>query len=204
MVVLASVGSPLTVKNREDKLESEIIEKGKFYEVLYNLEKDMSRTEALAVVLEIRRQSYMMSDVVKFEYAEIASGSPQELKFQFKGLKSSGSPFIFTLAMAIGIILAAVTIAAVALIGFMALQGIWVIEAIAAPFLPKTVYRCKECGEKFNTYEGLVQHYADEHPGIYPPSEDDSKETEDPWLMWIILIAAVIAVIVIAYMLLRR
>jgi len=204
MTVLASVGSKINVKNRQDRLESNIIERGKLYEVLYDVERDLSRTESLALVLEIRRQSYRSKDVIMFEYAEVTSGSPQNLKFQFKGLKSTGSPFIFTLAIATSIIFAACTIAAVAVVSYLTLRGISVIHAVTEDFMPSTVYKCKKCGETFKTYEGLVQHYAEEHPDMIPPSPEESEETETPLKTWIFIAAGIIAAIVIFYMLVVR
>lgn len=204
MTVLASVGSKINVKNRQDRLESNIIERGRLYEVLYDLEKDVSRTEALALVLEIRRQSYKSGDFLMFEYAEVTSGSPQNLKFQFKGLKSTGSPFVFTLALAIAIVVAASTIAAVALISYLTIRGIWVIQAVTADFIPQTVYKCKVCGETFKTYEGLVQHYAEEHPDMIPPSPEESEGSETPLKTWIFIAAGIIAAIVIIYMMVVR
>jgi len=204
MTVLASVGSKIKVKNRQDKLESDIIERGKLYEVLYDVERDLSKTEALALVLEIRRQSYKSRECLMFEYAEVTSGSPQNLKFQFKGLKSSGSPFIFTLAIATSIIYAALTIAVVAVIAYLSFRGIQVIEAVTADFMPQTVYKCKKCGETFKTYDGLVQHYAVEHPDMIPPSPEESEETETPLKTWIFIAAGIIAAIVIFYMMVVR
>ncbi len=204
MTVLASVGSKINVKNRRDKLEGDIIERGKLYEVLYDVERNLTRLEASALVLEIRRQSYMSSECIMFEYAEVTSGSPQNLKFQFKGLKSTGSPFVFTLGLAISIIGAAIVASAVITIAYLTIRGLFVIEAISEQFMPQTSYECKKDGETFKTYDGLVQHYAEEHPDMIPPSSEESEKTETPLKTWILMAAGIIAAVVIFYMLVVR
>lgn len=202
MTVLASIGSKINVKNRQAKLESDIIERGKSYEILYDIEGTLSRTEALALVLEIRRQSYKSSDYLKFGYAEVTSGSSQNLRFQFKGLKSSGSPFIFTLGLTFVICMAAAAL--VVTIGYLMMRGIDVIEGVTEPFIPQTVYKCPIDDNTFQTYEGLVQHYGEEHPDVIPPSPEETETTENPWMLWIILGVAVIATIVIIYIFVMR
>lgn len=209
MVVLASQGTKLDVRGRTQALETTALTIGEFYEAQYEVQEGtrMTRAQAIEYVRAIRRRSLDYADAVLFQYAEIKEDSPQVITYQFKALKSTGSPFVFTL----GFILSAIVIAAagVALVGgaVIALKSLSTITTgITAPFQPTvtTTYVDPETGDEYGTYEEYAFAWTQRNPGVPVPEPGTREEREQNWVIMAIGLAVIIIVLLIVWYFYQR
>lgn len=205
-MLVAHFGTKLPVSSREPILEETVLTPGDMYEARYDVTGgNLSPSQALEIIREIRQRSYSYAGNVSIQYAGVEENSPQVLRVQFKALSSHMCPFVVTA----GFILAAVVaIGAGVIVGITAaivLGGLdRVVTGITAPFAPTTTttYIDPETGDEFGTYEEYVYAWNQRHPGVPAPEPGTQETTDAPWstsLIGIVMLAGIALFAVIIY-----
>lgn len=195
-MLIASSGTKLPVISREAKLDSEIVDAGAYYEANYDITRELSRFEALELVMAMRRKSLDYRDMVLFQYAGIEGSSPQTLTVQFKALKSTSSPDPITIGLILIWVVAGCLAAGAVVATYIVLKSMdKVATGLVAPFAPTvtTTYIDPETGDRYATREEYEYAWTQRHPGTTPPPPGEDEKTRPAWEGIIYGLAVIIA-----------